>query len=90
MEPEIRHSGGHVHAGLRSWPSSLRSTELQAADRRRQAVITDLLKADYRRQRQLVETLKIVKEPKASDDRETETAGTSRILQRQQLTRGGW
>ncbi|GJY99964.1 hypothetical protein Tco_0517394 [Tanacetum coccineum] len=36
-------------------------TELQAADRRRQAVITDLLKADYQRQRQLVETIKIVK-----------------------------
>ncbi|GKD77508.1 hypothetical protein Tco_1340129, partial [Tanacetum coccineum] len=33
----------------------------RAADRRRQSVISDLLKADYRRQRQLVEALKIVK-----------------------------
>ncbi|GKE83529.1 hypothetical protein Tco_1557271 [Tanacetum coccineum] len=33
----------------------------QAADHRRQTVISDLLKADYQRQRQLVETLKIVK-----------------------------
>ncbi|GKC24595.1 hypothetical protein Tco_1026745, partial [Tanacetum coccineum] len=32
-------------------------TELQAGDRRRQMVISDLLKADYRRQRQLVEAL---------------------------------
>ncbi|GKF12518.1 hypothetical protein Tco_0050444 [Tanacetum coccineum] len=32
-----------------------------ATDRRRQTVISDLLKADYRRQRQLVEALKIVK-----------------------------
>ncbi|GKF19470.1 hypothetical protein Tco_0068108, partial [Tanacetum coccineum] len=33
----------------------------QAADRRRQTVISDLLKADHQRQRQLVEALKIVK-----------------------------
>ncbi|GKE20493.1 hypothetical protein Tco_1432005 [Tanacetum coccineum] len=50
-------------------PQQSEITELQAADRRRQAVITDLLKADYRRQRQrqrqLVETLKIVKSLKA-------------------------
>ncbi|GKG31851.1 hypothetical protein Tco_0426801 [Tanacetum coccineum] len=50
--------------------------ELQAADRRRQAVSTDLLKADYRRQRQLAETLNDSKEPQGSDDRATETAGT--------------
>ncbi|GJU15707.1 hypothetical protein Tco_1143673 [Tanacetum coccineum] len=35
--------------------------KLQAADRKRQSVISDLLKGDYRRQRQLVEALKIVK-----------------------------
>ncbi|GJX69349.1 putative reverse transcriptase domain-containing protein [Tanacetum coccineum] len=40
---------------------SLRSSELQAADRRRESVITELLKADHQRQRHLVETLKIVK-----------------------------
>ncbi|GKA61082.1 hypothetical protein Tco_0760489 [Tanacetum coccineum] len=35
------------------------------SDQRRQTVISELLKADYRRQRQLVETLKIVKSLKA-------------------------
>ncbi|GKF14231.1 hypothetical protein Tco_0055693 [Tanacetum coccineum] len=48
----IRYILRAYHFGLRSW---------QAADRRRQSVISDLLKADYRRQRQLVEALKIVK-----------------------------
>ncbi|GJZ96652.1 hypothetical protein Tco_0668986 [Tanacetum coccineum] len=43
-----------------AWARSMDACD-QAADRRRQMVITDLLKADYRRQRQLVETLKIVK-----------------------------
>ncbi|GJT65373.1 reverse transcriptase domain-containing protein [Tanacetum coccineum] len=38
-----------------------RDHELQAADRSEQTMILDLLKADHRRQRQLVETLKIVK-----------------------------
>ncbi|GJY61958.1 hypothetical protein Tco_0462615 [Tanacetum coccineum] len=43
---------------------------LQAADRRRQTVISELLKADYRRQRQLVEALKIVKALKTPDESE--------------------
>ncbi|GJW92329.1 hypothetical protein Tco_0169882 [Tanacetum coccineum] len=46
-----------------------------AADRRRQLVISDLLKADYRRQRQLVEALKILKSLKTQIDRASETAG---------------
>ncbi|GJY99092.1 hypothetical protein Tco_0516522, partial [Tanacetum coccineum] len=59
-----------VHSeGISLWTTIMAQqsgiTEMQAADRRRQAVITDLLKADYRRQRQLVETLKIVKSLKA-------------------------
>ncbi|GJY16606.1 hypothetical protein Tco_0387028 [Tanacetum coccineum] len=43
-----------------AWAQSMDACD-QAADRMRQMVITDLLKADHRRQRQLVETLKIVK-----------------------------
>ncbi|GJT59929.1 hypothetical protein Tco_1003462 [Tanacetum coccineum] len=41
--------------------------KLRAADQRRHTVISELLKADYRRQRQrqLAETLKIVKSLKA-------------------------
>ncbi|GJY91164.1 hypothetical protein Tco_0506360 [Tanacetum coccineum] len=45
----------------RASSTRLTESELQAADRRRQTVISDLLKADHRRQRQLVEALKIVK-----------------------------
>ncbi|GJR53426.1 hypothetical protein Tco_1403947 [Tanacetum coccineum] len=48
-------SEGHITLGLCVMAQQSEITELQAADRRRQAVITDLLKADYRRQRQLVE-----------------------------------
>ncbi|GKD87727.1 hypothetical protein Tco_1358881, partial [Tanacetum coccineum] len=40
-------------------------TTLEGVNQRRQTVISELLKADYRRQRQLVETLKIVKSLKA-------------------------
>ncbi|GKA98623.1 hypothetical protein Tco_0826560 [Tanacetum coccineum] len=47
-----------------AWARSMNACD-QAVDRRRQSVITELLKADYRRQRQLVETLKIVKSLKA-------------------------
>ncbi|GKG09131.1 hypothetical protein Tco_0337877, partial [Tanacetum coccineum] len=36
-------------------------TELQAADRRRQAVITKLLAVDCRRQAQFIEALKLLK-----------------------------
>ncbi|GJT06874.1 hypothetical protein Tco_0841336 [Tanacetum coccineum] len=43
-----------------AWAQSMDACD-QAADRRRQTLITDLLKADHRRQRQLVEALKIVK-----------------------------
>ncbi|GJS18429.1 hypothetical protein Tco_0412901 [Tanacetum coccineum] len=43
-----------------AWAQSMDACD-QAADRRRQTVISDLLKADHRRQRQLVEALKIVK-----------------------------
>ncbi|GJY49084.1 hypothetical protein Tco_0439040 [Tanacetum coccineum] len=66
----LGHSDGCLRSGtflraylfsLRYGSASSRSTELQAADRRRQTVISDLLKADHRRQRQLVEALKIVK-----------------------------
>ncbi|GJW65878.1 hypothetical protein Tco_0117762 [Tanacetum coccineum] len=48
--------------------SAVEIAELQAAVHRRQTVISDLLKADHRRQRQLVEALKIVKSL-SSDDR---------------------
>ncbi|GKG07862.1 hypothetical protein Tco_0333694, partial [Tanacetum coccineum] len=63
-------------------------TKLQAADRRRQSVISDLLKADYRRQRQSVISdllkadyrrqrgTKDSEEPQDSDDQGSETAGT--------------
>ncbi|GJX61385.1 hypothetical protein Tco_0294285 [Tanacetum coccineum] len=47
--------------GIRDTWESFPDVELQAADQRRQTVISELLKADYRRQRQLVEALKIVK-----------------------------
>ncbi|GJZ80782.1 hypothetical protein Tco_0645776 [Tanacetum coccineum] len=43
-----------------AWAQSMDACD-QATDRRRQMVISDLLKADHRRQRQLVEALKIVK-----------------------------
>ncbi|GJY29473.1 putative reverse transcriptase domain-containing protein [Tanacetum coccineum] len=43
-----------------TWAQSMDACD-QVADRRRQTVISDLLKADHRRQRQLVEALKIVK-----------------------------
>ncbi|GKE01274.1 hypothetical protein Tco_1389257 [Tanacetum coccineum] len=43
-----------------TWAQSMDACD-QAADRRRQTVILDLLKADHQRQRQLVEALKIVK-----------------------------
>ncbi|GJR36806.1 hypothetical protein Tco_1212490 [Tanacetum coccineum] len=44
-------------------------SELRAVDQRRQTVILELLKADYRRQRQFARPLKIVREPPGSDDR---------------------
>ncbi|GJT41765.1 hypothetical protein Tco_0941630 [Tanacetum coccineum] len=47
--------------------------------RGRRQLISELWKADYRRQRQLAETLKIrYKEPQGADDRATETAGTAK------------
>ncbi|GKF07872.1 hypothetical protein Tco_0042096 [Tanacetum coccineum] len=36
-------------------------TELQAADRRRQAAITEMLAVDRRRQKQFIEALKLLK-----------------------------
>ncbi|GJU97839.1 putative reverse transcriptase domain-containing protein [Tanacetum coccineum] len=64
-------------------------TELQAADRRRQAVITDLLKADYRRQRQLAETLKIVKSLKAQMTELQRQQGPAKDPAEPELPRGG-
>ncbi|GJY98889.1 hypothetical protein Tco_0516319 [Tanacetum coccineum] len=64
----------------------------QATDRRRQSVISDLLKADYRRQRQLAEHSRDPKdseEPQGSDDRDAETAGTCYGSCRARATRGG-
>ncbi|GKA06739.1 hypothetical protein Tco_0685963 [Tanacetum coccineum] len=63
-------------------------TELQAVDRRRQSVSSDLLKADYRRQRQLVEALKICERAPRSERSELQRQqGPVRILQNQSYQR---
>ncbi|GJS65249.1 hypothetical protein Tco_0679813 [Tanacetum coccineum] len=50
---------------------------LQAADRRRQSVISDLLKTDYRRQRQLVEATIVSESLKINDSSSADCKGTA-------------
>ncbi|GJW94622.1 hypothetical protein Tco_0174294 [Tanacetum coccineum] len=55
-----REALGTIHGADDPWMLAV-ITELQAADRRRQAAITELLAADRRRQAQFIETLKLLK-----------------------------